>query len=286
MLRVGFVDKYLNNWHSDHYPDYLRLAAELYGFDIGLTAAWAEQDPPDGGLTTGQWCEWKGIKRAASYEELIDSVDAIMVMCADDCLPHEKLAARALASGKPVYCDKTFAPDLETAIRMFDRAEEHHTPLFTCSAQRYCMELLSHLQRCKEPASFCSTWGPGDMLNYSIHQFEMIQHVMGNGAKRCKAFSTDHTRHVVYEYEGGRLATFTQFPKYLFKMMVTDADGNGEEITVSDYYMNFFHTLCRFFMDKQPPVKRQDTLEIMAMQQAARKALVQNGTWIDVPGER
>ena len=120
MLRIGFVDKYLDNWHTNHYPDYLRLASRLYGIGADVVAAWAEGDHPQGGLTTDEWCRRYRTERAASYEELITGVDGILVLCADDCLPHEALAQQALAGGKPIYCDKTFAPDLAAATRMFD----------------------------------------------------------------------------------------------------------------------------------------------------------------------
>lgn len=286
MIKIGFIDKYLNNWHSDHYPEYMRVASRLYGIDARLTAAWAETDHPDGGLTTEQWCEWQGCRRAMTCEELIATADVLMVMCADNCLPHEELAQQALASGKPLYCDKTFAPDLAAAVRMFDRAEKYGTPMFTCSAQRYCMELLGYLDSRRADTLFCSTTGPGDMINYSIHQFEMIQHVMGEGALRCKGFTAAASRHLVFEYADGRMATFTQSPKAPFTLAVSEGGDSGRGIEVGDYYMNFMHTLLKFFAEGKPPVPRRDTLEIMAMQQAGREALASPDTWVGVPQMR
>ena len=282
MIKVGLVDQYLNNWHTDHYPKYLHLATQLYGFEIQVVEAYALMDHPGDGMTTDEWCVWQKINRASSYEELLDHVDVIMVMCADDCTHHEKLAQKALESGKPVFCDKTFAPTLEAAARMFDYAEQNSTPLFTCSAQRFCMELLCYQQTNKHPVNFCATTGPGDIINYSIHQFEMIQTLMGCGAVRCMAHSTGETCHVLYEYPQGRQATFTQSPKTPFTIIVSDEHDNKENITVSDYYMNFFHALCQFFVDRKPPVSREATLEIMAMQQSAREALRQNDKWINI----
>lgn len=282
MIKIGFIDKYMNNWHSDHYPEYLRAAAKLYGIDAQLYAAWAETDHPDGGMTTGQWCSWQGVKRASSCEELIDAVDVIMVMCADNCLPHEELAHMALACGKPVYCDKTFAPDLASARRMFDRAEKYGTPMFTCSAQRYCMELLGYLDLRKAPTVYCATTGPGDMVNYSIHQFEMLQHIMGYGASRCKGYTVAGSRHLIYEYKDGRMATFTQSTNMPFTLNVSEKEGHGRNIEVCDYYMNFLYTLLEFFVTHKPPVSRKDTMEIMAMQQAGREALASPDMWVEV----
>ncbi|MDF2538968.1 MAG: hypothetical protein K0S76_1989 [Herbinix sp.] len=283
MIKIGFVDRYLDNWHTNHYPEYIRLASELYGIEARVTHAWAEIEPPsEYAMTTRVWCERYNCTQCSSYEELIDSVDAIMVMCADDCLPHEDLAARALSSGKPVYCDKTFAPTLEAATRMFERAEQYNTPMFTCSAQRYCMELLSYQQQVKETVSFCATTGPGDMVNYSIHQYEMLQALMGVGAKRCQAFYGGDTAHIVYEYGEGRLCTFTQGPKLPFKLFAATKKEGTREIAVTDYYMNFMNKLLHFFVDKKVPITKEDTLEIMAMQQAGRNALKQPGEWVTI----
>lgn len=285
MIRIGMIDRWLDNWHTNHYPDYLRLAAQVFGFDMDVTDVWAEVDAPNGGLSTESWCRLKNVRPAGSEEELLERVDAVMVMCADDCLPHERLAQKALACGKPVYCDKTFAPTLEAAVRMFNRAEQHNTPMFTCSAQRYCIELRNFVRLYGRKAEHCSTTGPGDVVNYSIHQFEMLEQVMGTGAVRCQAESTENISKIVYEYDDGRRASFSQGQNIPFTMMASK--GNiCEEIAVTDYYTGFMHILCKFFTDKKMPVSREDTLEIMAMQQAGRQALLSPGQWIPVPMDR
>jgi hypothetical protein len=282
MIKIGFVDCYLDNWHSNHYPEYLQLAAELYGIDARVTHAYAQRNHPDTvyGLTTKAWCENYNCIQCETYEELVASVDAIMVMCADDCLPHEELAEIALKSGKPVYCDKTFAPTLEAATRMFDLAEEYRTPLFTCSAQRFCMELLSFKRQEQEILPYCASTGPGDMVNYSIHQFEMLQMLMGIGAKRCQAFLAGETVHIVYQYEDGRMCNFTQGNKLPFHLFASTKEEGVKEIAVTDYYMNFMNYLLHFFENKKVPITRAETLEIMAMQQAGRKAIQTPGEWI------
>ena len=283
MVKIGFVDRYLDNWHSNHYPEYIELAAKLYGIDAKVTHAWAEIDNPDEyGMTTKIWCERYDCIACNSYEELIDRVDAIMVMCADDCLPHEELAYKALASGKPVYCDKTFASTLEAATRMFDRAQQYQTPVFTCSAQRFCMELLSYKQQVKEVVNYAASTGPGDMVNYSIHQYEMLQMLMGNGVKRCQAFKGGDMIHIVYQYDDGRICTFTQGKKQPFQLYASTEIEGSRDIAVTDYYMNFMNHMLHFFQDKKVPVTRADTLEIMTMQQAGRKAISHLGEWIEV----
>lgn len=283
MLKIGLIDFYLNNWHTDHYPEYMALAAQRYGVDIAVTDACALRDAPKDAVPNEEWCRRMGIRLAADEQELISRVDGIMVMGADECLEHELLAHQALMSGKPVYCDKTFAPNLETAVRMFDLAQQHHTPVFTCSAQRYVMELQSWRRAHQgRQAAFCATQGPGDLRNYSIHQFEMVEYIMGRGAARCMAFSDGSKCTFHYLYQDGRAAQVEQAAGLPFRMLASDGH-ECRDIAVTDYYMALMYALCRFFQDGVLPVSREDTLEIMAMQQAARVALETPGLWIDVP---
>ena len=126
MIKIGFVDISLDNWHSNHYPAYLRAAAKKLDMDIDLCYAWGRDDPGEPWkITNRAWCTEKDCVPCESCQELIDRSDVIMVMCADDCKPHEELAMPVLESGKPTYCDKTFAPDVDSAERMFEVAEKH-----------------------------------------------------------------------------------------------------------------------------------------------------------------
>ncbi len=53
MLKIGFADYYLNNWHADHYPGFLRDVINRYGYDARVTHAFGIHDaPPEGGLPT------------------------------------------------------------------------------------------------------------------------------------------------------------------------------------------------------------------------------------------
>ncbi|MDR3050171.1 MAG: hypothetical protein LBU67_00435 [Oscillospiraceae bacterium] len=284
MIRIGIIDLWLNNWHTDHYPEYLRLAARRYGVDIAVTAAWAMYEAPAGCLSNQAWCQRQGIRLTQSEAELIAGADGLLVMGADDCAQHEALAAAALASGKPVYCDKTFAPTWEAARRMFDRAGQFGTPVFTCSAQRYVMELQSFACLLDgRPAAYCATTGPGDLANYSIHQFEMVEYIMGRGARQCLCYPGQGNLHFLYRYGDGRTARITQGEGVPFTMGIYGG-GQWRDVAVTDYYMALMYDLCGFFQDKRPRVSRASTLEIMAMQQAARAAAAAHWAWHPVPG--
>jgi predicted dehydrogenase len=285
MLKIGFADYYLDNWHANNYPAFLRQAVWKYGYPAEVYAAWAMKNL-EGGQSTEQWCRERNIRPAGSLEELIDTVDAIMLIAADDSGFHRLLCPEILACGKPVYVDKTFAPDLKSAVEFFAVAERYGTPVFSSSAQRYCQDLIDYLQERKEPTQFMSTVGPHSLANYAVHQLEPIVAVMGTGVKRLKAFAVGGAvTQLILDYGGGRLASFTQTPQPWaeFNFMVSDGE-TGRRLRSDDgnFYLNLMKAILDFFVHGIVPVRREETLEIVAIIEAAGKAREHQDRWLEI----
>ena len=290
MFSIGIVDLYGDNWHTNYYPTFLKAAALECGIDAMVKYAYFAQNAPSGEAPK-QWCEKIGeVELCDSYEQLIERSDAIMVMCADDVYPHEELAHKALCSGKPVFCDKTFAPDLAAAQRMFALAKEHDTPLFSTSAQRYCPDLTAYCEAKTKPTKFAATTGPGDIINYSVHQLEMLEAVMGPGAKDVIAFPVNSSVTAVIRYGEDRYATFVQSPNSMFSMTASDDKADwysdnkktNRNITIGEFYIPFMKKLVKFFLTRVPPIEAADTLEVVAIQQAIREAKKTPGVYVPV----
>lgn len=280
MLKIGFVDYYLDNWHANYYPGFLREAISKYGYDAAVTGAYALHDR-EGGLTSKEWCHRNHVQLRESMEDLIDSVDAIMVIAADDSSWHEEVCRLPLASGKPVFVDKTFAQDLETGRKMFEWAENHGTPVMSTSAQRYCPSIQGYLEREKGKTRFMSTVGPHDLSNYAVHQLEPIVTVMGTGVKRVKAFAVGSgVTQMILDYGDGRMASFTQTPNPWaeFCFMVSDGE-KGERLDSSDFYIPTMKAILDFFETGISPVPKEETLEILALIDAAKKARQTPDEW-------
>lgn len=244
MLKIGFADYYLDNWHANHYPRFLRDVIAQMGYDARLTHAYGLH-PGSAGTTNGQWCVQQNMTEASSMQELVDSVDAIMVIAADDSSWHEEVCQLPLRSGKPVFVDKTFAPDVAAAKRMFALAGEHHTPVFSSSAQRYCQDILDWQAAHSERPAFVSTVGPHSMENYAVHQLEPIVALMGTGVKRLKAFAVgDAVTQLILDYGEGRMASFMQSPQPWAEFNFMVSDGFTGKRLVSDD-RNFYHNQAR-----------------------------------------
>ena len=102
MIKVGFIDYYLDEWHANNY---VHMLHDYSNGEVEAVYAWAEIDSPEGGLTTDAWCEKYGLTRMMTQEELIEKSDVLLVLAPRDPNKHEELANLALRSGKRCYVD-------------------------------------------------------------------------------------------------------------------------------------------------------------------------------------
>lgn len=283
MLRIGIADYYLDNWHANEYPGFLRRAIADWGFDARITQAYGMVDAPNG-VTSADWCARRNIRLAAGMEALVAEVDAILVIAADDARFHENVCPLPLASGKPVFVDKTFAHDLATAKRMFNLAASSGTPVFSASAQRFCTDIQTYVATRTAPTRFMSTVGPHSLDNYGVHQFEPIVTVMGVGVQRMKAFAVGSAvTLLILDYGDGRMASFTLSPQPWaeFNFMVSDGEtGQRLHSTDTEYYPALMKAILDFFIHGMEPVRKEETLEILSLIETARIARMSPDAWI------
>ncbi len=282
MLKIGFWDEYLDNWHANYYPGFLRDAIARFGYDAAVTDAFAFTDVP-GGVSTEDWCKERGIRRHTDPAAFLDAVDAIMVIGADDARLHNKIAVMPLQSGKPTFVDKTFAPDTASGKRLFALAREYGTPVFSTSAQRYCPSITAYRSAHPKPR-FVSTVGPHSLDNYAVHQFEPMVALMGVGVQRVKAFEAgENVTQLMLDWGDGRMASFLQSPNPWaeFNFMVSDGK-NGARLASEDFYIPTMKAILDFFATGQSPVAEEETLEVLALIDAARTARQTPDVWFSM----
>ncbi|MBO0991757.1 hypothetical protein [Bacillus sp. SD088] len=281
MKKVGFIDFYLDEWHANNYPTWIRENAKRTGREIEVAYAWAETDL-EGGLDTASWCEEQQVQALTSIEEVVAKSDYLIVLSPDHPEHHERLGQIPLMSGKPVYMDKTFSPDLETGKRMFKLAKQYSTPLFSSSALRFSRELFDY-KNTKKELEYVATTGPGIFKNYAVHQFEMIVSLLGIGAKHVKSLSTKHANLFHIEYRNGRQASLSQMQHADFQTHLQFGDGGGVWISqCSDMFPKLIDSILTFFETRDSPVTSEETLEVMALLDAGKTALGKRDTWIGV----
>ena len=277
MKKIGIIDYFLDNYHSANYPGWLHTYS---GGELAITCAYAKQESPYGGINNKEWSERYGIPLVSTQEELIEQCDGIMVLAPSHPETHEELSRLALKSGKPVYVDKTFAPDLRTAKRMFQLAEDYHTPCCSSSA----LAFVSDYEKIdKKRIQTLSGKGGGDFEVYTIHQFEPIIAMMDECPHQITFTGNIQHPSFAMKFSGDRIARTEQFAGQNFAMLVGYCDGSDEEISVTDdLFRNFIYRVIDFFQNGKLVAEKEQTLSVIATLDAAKRAMNAPFTWVVV----
>lgn len=269
MKKIGMIDLHIDEWHANHYPEWFRTAAGGEAFE--LAGAW-EESPAPGGKPLETWCREMGIPAEHNLERLVENCDVLCILAPSNPEVHERLAEIPLASGKPVYLDKPFAPDRATAERLFARAERYHTPLFSSSALRFSEEWLAAGDFRPQ---FLETRGGGSSFEeYGIHQFEMVVSMMGTGIIRLEHRCCGITDHLNLTFADGRGATLTRHPKLGFSALLTAGDRLLDiPKASSNMFPNLIAAMLKFFDTGIAPVPREETIAIAGLVEASAEAL-------------
>ena len=64
MKTIGFIDYYIDEWHANEYPGFIKAYNEKNGTDYQVKYVWAEIDK-EGGVSTDDWCKKYGAEKHA-----------------------------------------------------------------------------------------------------------------------------------------------------------------------------------------------------------------------------
>ena len=279
MIKVGFIDYYLDEWHANTAPAHL---TEQSNGEVKVCYAYGEIANPVNGTTSEQWCEKMGVELCTTITEVIEKSDVLIVFAPDNCERKEDLAREALASGKPCFVDKPFGTDLASAKRMFAIAEENKTPCYTCSALRYAQEYYT-VDRAAVKSLVAMT-PQNSYDNYILHALEPAMMIMGENAKRASAVSTEDAFYsVTIEMESGRhivISSLNYDSPYMMNVCIPTAN---QLIDCSyDFWIYHYKAMVEFFKTGIEPVSHKESLQIAAAREAGKKSLSLGGEWVAV----
>lgn len=280
MKKIGFVDYYISEWHADNYPAWFQQACEKNGLDYTVAYAWAEQDiSPVSGESTDQWCRRMGVTRCNSIAELCQKSDVLLILSPSNPEKHLEYAGEVLTYGKPVYIDKTFAPNLQTALEIFRIAEESHTPFFSSSALRYSEELGD----VTGSPYLILTGGGSNLEEYVIHLIEMAVVLLKSPAVKVKAEHLGQQRICTILAENGAKACLIYSPALGYSVTAEDNSGTTVHRNVeSPFFLHLITDILLFFEKGIPSFPSEETLEVMKLRDGILKADKEEGTWIAV----
>jgi len=291
MKKIGFIDHYLNNFHANLYIQLIREGQFKDQFEVAYAFGEAEHD----GVDTRKWCEERGVSMLTSPEEVVEKSDFIIVFSPDNPERHYELSKAALCSGKRIYIDKTFAPDLKTARAMIELARDHGTPMFSTSALRYVPEIADWINGVGKdhPLRAAAIRGPGSFEIYAVHMLEPLVMLLGRGARGISYFGDGRFISFMIRYPDERVGGFSQFAPscgiggkwygHPFEASIMFEEGaTSLRFTTDNMFKDLVDSICEFFLGGPPAAPWEDTLEIMALIDAGRRAMASAGMWVEV----
>ena len=276
MIKVGFIDYFLDEWHANNYP---KMIHEASNGEVEAVYAYGMIPTPKTGKTTDEWCAEHGLTKCETIEELVEKSDGIIVLSPDNSEMHYVLSEYALKSGKPVFIDKTFATGLEMGKQIFDLAAKYDTPVYSTSSLRFAEEYQA-IDKSQITAMNCL--GPNGLEIYAIHMLEPMIMLMQKDAERVMFVDGERYYSVVIEFTDGRKGIISGFMgrnPYVINIAGPErdhfytAEGNG-------YFLTFIKELVEYFKDRRIRVPHEQTLAIMAILSAAKKSRDNGGEWV------
>ncbi len=257
--RIGFVDDNLENFHSNVYLKLLRNELKHRGFVVaGCTGM-----RPKAGRT---WAEANGVPYFSDTAALNEAVDTYVVLAPSTPETHLELCRQVFPFGKPTYVDKTFAPDLNTARRIFALADQHRAPMQTTSALRYT-EVQDYVQEVgRRQVRHMVTWGGGRSFGeYAIHPLELAISCMGPNVRRMMRRGSGKQSQLLLDFSDGRTAVVNVYTgsSTAFAASVTTAAATRHfQVDSSRIFLNTAEAVLDLFETGKPAIDRRESLII------------------------
>jgi predicted dehydrogenase len=265
--RIGFVDDHLNNYHANVFLQALRGPLRERGFTLAGCTGLKQ-------LEGRAWAEQNQVPYFAEAAALSAAVDFFMVLAPSTPETHLDLCRAVLPLRKPTYVDKTFAPDLATAIEIFALADQHGTPLQTTSALRYTNVQAEAKGFAPARVEHMITWGGGGSFDeYAIHPLELLISVMGPEAVRLMRRGSGPRAQLLIDFTGERSGVVNVYPQSntpFAASLTTEKQTKYFEVDVSKIFVNNLAAILDFFLAGQPNIDRRETLTLMRILDAAK----------------
>ncbi len=274
LKRIGFVDYNLDNFHANVYLKLLRNDLKDRGFTVAGGTGMLEKE-------SRAWAAQNDVPYFQDVKDLDGAVDHYVILAPSNPETHMDLCEQVFPRGKSTYVDKTFAPDLRTARRIFSLADRHGVAMQTTSALRYT-EAQDHVRSVgADKVLHAVTWGGGSSFGeYAIHPLEMIVSCMGAGVERVMCRGTEDHRQLLLDFAGGRTGVVNVYTRTRtpYAAALTTTDGTRYfPVDTGRIFLNTAVAALDLFESGRPAIPREETLAIRRVLDLAGKAGTKKG---------
>jgi predicted dehydrogenase len=226
----------------------------------------------------------RGVEIVDTIEKLADKSDAILLESVDGRVHLAQF--RAVARGKPVFIDKPAAASAAHVAAIFRYADATKTPCFTSSALRFCDEVQSVANdKSVGDVVGCETVSPmhvepshPDLFWYGVHGVEALYAILGPGCQTLTRTDTESSTVVTGKWSDGRIGTYRGVREGgAYAATLFGTKGVAHRAGFSGYGP-LVEKICTFFITREEPVSRKETLEMFAFMEAADESKRQGGS--------
>ncbi len=257
--RIGYVDYALENFHANVYLGILRKELADRGFTVAGCTAMKEKD----GM---EWAQKNGVPYFKSMAELNENVDYYMVLAPSNPEVHLDLCKKVFPFKKTTYVDKTFAPDVATAKKIFALADKYKVKMQTTSALRYTNVQTYAKEVGKAKVRHMVAWGGGRSFGeYGIHPTELVVSCMGPKAESLMRRGTGNETQLLVNFSGGRTAVINVYvnANTPFAASVTTAkETKYIAVDGSRIFVDLAAAVLDLFESGKPNIDRAESLTI------------------------
>ena len=292
MYKIGFIDYFLDEWHAEHYPEWIKTASDG---KFEVVYAYGDVEPElEGKRTNAEFCKDHGLELCETIDEVVEKSDCLILLAPDHPQEHLRLAQEIITTSKPIFIDKTFANTEDEGRQIFELAEAQKAPMYSTSALRYSSAYESWDE--VEDGAQIISMGPGEPKQYSIHQIEPLIAKLQKRAERVMAYLDDPN-------ETGQYGFLLDFPDDIHVVLIQRMDfpfsiavsqaGTLQQMTVEDDYfqvqiehmLDFFEkSLKAQKLGKQLetlPVCKEETLMVLGTRDLLLRSLESPRQWVD-----
>lgn len=234
-----------------------------------------------------------GVQFSSSLEDLLESVDAVMVLTVDGH-GHFELAMQALARGLPTFIDKPLTCSATQAASLLRFTQTHGERCYSASALRFIDKLPSDTNNALGRLVSIEASGPFQELApmpglwyYACHTFELVDSLWprARGVSRIRARLEESGHRIELEYHDGRAAVIglDRAGTAPFTAILRGEHSSFQfQAALASSYDRLVASMCRFFAGSTPEFPLENIAETISAIECAHRSLAQDGAWISL----
>lgn len=291
-VRIGAIG--IDSSHLPEFTKRINALNERGETRCRVTSFWSDGRHD---LPTDQAAKWRastlemGASEAKSLDELLDNVDATMVLAVNGNR-HLELARAPLKRGLPTYIDKPLTCDLKEAKQLLAAARKSNARCYSASSLRFASEVPEMDKSKLGKLVAIDAYGPGELnaamqglFFYGVHTIEMVDAIWGPGVKRVSAITMPERDLVDLDYHDGRYARLRleRGAAYAFGATVHgEKEVVGFKVDFADVYKRLVNGMTGFFEGGEAPAKLRDIVENVAVMEAGNASMNRDRAWVNV----